>query len=159
MTALYNPMTIDELQSKYSFVPWEDFMNRLMSPHARLKHNEVISVTVPGYLEKLSKLMEKTSKRVLANYAFWRIVKESAESLSDRVRQAQNEFNAALSGSSNKKLRWQECVNHVSKTMPLAIGALYVRRHFNKKSKDSMLDMIAELKKSFRMMLIQVMNH
>ncbi|KRT83254.1 Peptidase, partial [Oryctes borbonicus] len=75
--ALYNPMTLSDLERKHPFIPWTRYINLILGYHATVTPEEVVCVSVPGYIADLGKIMEKTSKRVLANYLLWRIINSS----------------------------------------------------------------------------------
>lgn len=58
-------------------------------------------------------------------------------------------FIKALTGKQEYEPRWIECMNLVSTRLPIATGALYVRKYFKQNSKDILLDMIELIKKEF----------
>lgn len=62
-TALYNPMTIDELQRKFPSIPWAEYMNTLLAPDTQINHDEVVVVSVPKYLTDFEALISRTPKR------------------------------------------------------------------------------------------------
>lgn len=157
--AMYNPTSIQDLQSNYNFISWHDYLNGLMAPYAEVSPSEVVNVQAPEYLKNLADLIRKTPKRVLANYAFWRVIKQSAEYLNDRVQVAKREFDEVISGTGKKNPRWMECVDEVDDKLYYATGSLYIRKHFNKKSKDDVLEIASEVKNSFRQMLTKVCDN
>lgn len=149
-------MTMQQLQSKYPAVPWFEYAVELLAPHARLEPTEQVIDVVPGYLEDFADLVTRTHNHVLANYALWRVARESAPMLGKRVQQAQREFEASLTGTSAKKPRWKECVGYVTESMHIAAGALYVRMHFDESAKANVVEMIQNIRKSFQHLLTQV---
>lgn len=148
-----NFLTIDELQSKYPVVPWDEYFKNTIK--SELEPTDQIVVLSPSFLRNLSTLLDKTPKRVLANYLSWRVVKDSAETLSKKIRETYREFEAVMSSNHNKHM-WQDCVDHVNTILYLATGSLYVRRHFSEKSKDSASEVIVDLKKNFQNLLNEV---
>lgn len=73
-----------------------------------------------------------------------------------RVDEAQRKFEAAMSGNGNESPRWQTCVDHVNGRLHLATGALYVRRRFDRKSKDDAVRLVRDLRTSFHRMIEDV---
>lgn len=63
--------------------------------------------------------------------------------------QIQQDYVAAFSGRRQRKPRWRECVDSVSTTLGQAIGALYVRRHFDETSKEVAVEMVNDIKNAF----------
>lgn len=151
-------MSISKLQSKYPFISWLEYLNGLMKPFAKVTCKDRVTVKSPCSLENLAKLLDETPNRVVANYAYWRVVAESAEYLSEQVQQKKREFDSVLYGKKKKIHRWQYCVDHVNNKLHLATGSLYIRKFFNKKSKDSVMNMVSELKNSLEQLLKQVKN-
>ena len=69
-TALYNPMTIKQLQVKYPYVQWLDYFNAILPKEVQVTDDEVIVVSVISFFDELGKLLEKTPKRlVLLNFS------------------------------------------------------------------------------------------
>ncbi|XP_058798010.1 neprilysin-2-like [Phymastichus coffea] len=156
MTKLYNPMSVAELQKAFKSVLWIDYINNLLAPHTKVEPSEQVNVVVPSFFQSFSKLIVKTPKRVLANYAMWRMVAESAPRLGERVQKAEAEFSASLTGTNVKEPRWKECLTYVSNKLYIAVGALYVRRYFDKTAKDNAVDIIHNIRKSYERILTQV---
>lgn len=58
-------MTIKEIQEKYSYVNWLNYINSLYNGHLTVDENEIIIVAVPSYLEKLGEILDSTPKRYI----------------------------------------------------------------------------------------------
>lgn len=97
LNTTYNPMNIREIQTRYPNIPWTEYVNDLLAPSRRLENSEAIVVVVPSFLESFSDLVAKTPKRVLANYAIWRVAMQSASRMCERVQNAESEFLVRLS--------------------------------------------------------------
>lgn len=156
MTELYNPMSVQELQSSYPAIPWAEYMDALLAPHARVEPQEQVVVLVPSFLKSLAELVDRTPRRVLANYAMWRVAGESAGLMDDRLQKAQADFKASLTGTSVRQPRWKECVGYAANSLPVASGALYVRRYFDEGSKANAVELIQSIRKSFQHLLEEV---
>ncbi|NP_001036959.1 neutral endopeptidase 24.11 [Bombyx mori] len=155
-TSLYNPMTIAELQQKFPKVPWLEYINRLLAPHITVDVNELTIVSVPKYITDLEALLEKTPKRVQANYVMWRVAGASVSYLTDDLRRRQLAYITALSGKTERESRWKECADTTSASMSIAVGALYIRKYFNENSKANALEMVNDIRQQFRKTLTKV---
>ena len=137
-TKLYNPMTIKELSQKVPGIPWLDYMNTILAPHHVLTEKERVIVDVPDYFPKLIELLAQTPKRslffflslsrtlvvinlyiiyehrTLANYLMWRVSAASVSYLNEAARNLQLKYSAALTGTTERKPRWEECTDLVS---------------------------------------------
>ncbi|XP_057331668.1 neprilysin-2-like isoform X2 [Microplitis mediator] len=152
-TLLYNPMTITELSNKYPSIPWKEYFNRILKPHVQVDDNEITIVNVPSFISDFEQLMKSTPKRVQANYVMWRAVAASVSYLNDEIRKRQLEYSTALSGKTERQPRWKECVNIVSSTLSISVGALYVRTYFNEDAKKNAVEMVSDIRNQFNKIL------
>ncbi|XP_026318121.1 neprilysin-2 [Hyposmocoma kahamanoa] len=155
-TSLYNPMTIAELQQKFPKIPWFNYINRLLAPHVKVDMNEIAIVNVPKYISDLEILLEKTPKRVQANYVMWRVAGASVSYLTETLRRRQLAYVTALSGKTERESRWKECADTTSVSMSIAVGALYIRKYFDEASKSKALEMVTDIRQQFRKTLTEV---
>jgi membrane metallo-endopeptidase-like protein 1 len=58
-------------------------------------------------------------------------------------------------GQDKKLQRWNECTQRVLNKVPQAVGALYVREHFNVTERKEAIDMVANLRESFSDMIME----
>ncbi|XP_038216679.1 neprilysin-2 [Zerene cesonia] len=155
-TSLYNPMTIAELQQKFPKIPWLTYVNRLLAPHIQVGLEEIAIVNVPKYFSDLEVLLEKTPKRVQANYVMWRVAGASVSYLTEQLRRRQLAYVTALSGKTERESRWKECADTTSASMSIAVGALYIRKYFNENSKAKALEMVDDIRQQFSKTLSEV---
>ena len=60
----YNPFSIKELQVKYPFVQWLEYINVILPKEVNVNENEIVVVCVPTFFDQLGKLLERTPKRL-----------------------------------------------------------------------------------------------
>ena len=155
-TALYNPMSIAQLQNEYPYLKWRKYLNRILYPYVELSEDEIVNVPVPKYLEDLGNLLATTPNRTLANHVMSKVVVASTGEMGDKVQDILREYGSIFSGTNVKKQRWYECVNDVSDSLSLAAGALYVRNHFDKSAKQNVEEILENLRLSFKNILKEV---
>ncbi|XP_058793376.1 neprilysin-2-like isoform X2 [Phymastichus coffea] len=153
---LYNPMTVEELSRLYPSVPWLEYMNKMMTPFVELDSSEVVNVKEPKFIIELERLLRITPKRVQANYAAWRLVRDSVEYLNEDIRRRQLIYWTEVTGETEREPRWQECVDVVSGGLSLSIGALYVRKYFDEEAKKNVVEMVTGIRKEFRKIIEKV---
>lgn len=107
-------MKISEVQKKYPYVDWLNYINALLPDTLNITEDEIIVVTVPKFFEDLGPLLKKTSKRAIANYMMWRIHGFSAFFLTEQLRKRQLQYSSVLSGRQEQEPRWKECVDITS---------------------------------------------
>lgn len=155
---LYNLMRASEINERFPGISWVEYVNRILSPYTKLGDNELINVAVPSYLNDFTELIKSTPKRILANYAMWRITKESIPMLSERLRDRLTEFSKTLTGTSVKSPRWKKCVSDTSGNLNIALSSLYVRNYFDENTKKLAMELIENLRQSYRNILKEVRN-
>ncbi|GJQ69914.1 Nep2 [Trypoxylus dichotomus] len=155
-TALYNAMTIRELQVKYQSIPWLEYINTLLAPDTVIDNDEVIIVSVPKYLTDFEALMSVTPKRIQANYLLWRAVASSVSYLTEELRNRQLQYHTIATGKTERVSRWKECIDIVAGSMANAAGALYVRKYFHEDARQNAKEMVADIRAEFKEILKKV---
>ena len=89
----------------------------------------------------------------MANYVMWRITGFSSYFLTEALRKRQLQYSTIINGNQMQEPRWEECVNIVNTYLPIAVGSLYVRKHFQKLSKRLVSDMVTTIKSEFKNIL------
>ncbi|KAL1513422.1 hypothetical protein ABEB36_002838 [Hypothenemus hampei] len=155
-TALYNPMTIREMQQKFPSVPWLEYINTLLSPDIRVTEDEIIVVSIPKYITDFEALIARTPKRVQANYVMWRAAASSVSYLSEELRKRQLEYSTIVTGRTEREARWKECIDVSAGSLSIAAGALYVRKFFNEEARQNAIEMVADIRAEFEDILKKV---
>jgi neprilysin len=149
-------MTVTALQSTFNYNQWLEYFNAILPQEAQLTSNDIVIVGAKSFFEKLGALIDKTPKRVLANYVMWRQAVSSVSYLPSRFRQRQQVYNQATTGKTVEDPRWLECVAMTLNYYPHAFGALYVRKHFKEDAKKIALDMVNNIKSEFKEILKEI---
>lgn len=152
-TALYNPMTIKEVQQKYPYNNWLQYFNDILPDVSQVTEDEVIIVSVVKFFDQLGDLLKNTEKRTIANYVMWRITGFSSYFLTEQLRKRQLQYSTAISGKQEQEPRWKECIDLATGSLSTGSGALYVRKYFKKESKASALQMVNAIKVEFEEIL------
>ena len=148
-------MTVTELQATYNYTEhdWLSYLNSILPIESQLEPNDTIVVGSLSYFEKLGALMARTNRRVLANYVMWRNAMSSVSFLPRIFRERQQEYNKQKFGTISSRIRWMECVEKALLYYPHALGALYVRKHFNRAAKEQALEMVGNIKEEMKIVL------
>ncbi|KAI5630581.1 VLP3p-6 [Venturia canescens] len=146
---LYNPMNLVTLEQNYPRLRWREYLENSLSEKVHVNDEELIVLAVPQYIAHFDKLIAVTSKRTQANYMMWRVVKALIVFLNDRISKRHLFYTKSLNGRSKPMPRWKECVKIVSQTLPVNVGALYVKKYFNEAAKKNVVDMVMNIKQEF----------
>lgn len=149
-SALYNPMTIRELQEKYPSIKWLEFVNNVLAFTDRgMTINDSVVISVPQYISELEKLLQKTSKRVQANHAIFQAVRSLQAYLPEKIRKLQDKFESVLYGTTTRMVKWRECINTAKNMLGQAAGALYIRKYFSEDARKSAVEMVTNIRSTF----------
>ncbi|KAK8766348.1 hypothetical protein V5799_006876 [Amblyomma americanum] len=153
-TAMYNKWTVEELQTRIPLINWTHYFNVVMP--MEIPPSEEVVIFAPKYIKRMSEFLQTVPKRVVANYILWRFVSKLVGSLDKRFVDKQQEYYGAIYGTQSTPARWKSCTLLVNKKMGMAVGALFVRRHFNDQSKKKAEEMINDIKAAFLEILMDV---
>ncbi len=113
-------------------------------------------VSTPGYFKNLTEILSGEPKRNVANYMMWRAARASVGFLSKDIRAIGEEFVKNVTGKTETPPRWKKCVGSAAGSFSAAIGKMYVQRHFNEQAKESMLELVKDVREEFKMILDEV---
>ncbi|XP_057327816.1 neprilysin-2-like [Microplitis mediator] len=85
-------ISIEELQKQWPSIDWNRFIDKTLIPFVDNNEKPILTVWNSTALTEFVKLMDKTPKRVQANYAIWKIVQYSVPYLTEEFREAQQMF-------------------------------------------------------------------
>ena len=156
-TKLYNPMPISELSELDPNTPWLSYINKLLTEDIiQVEASERIIVSVPSYIKDLSKLLQETPVRTQANYLMWRAAASSMPYFTEEGDRIGQKFSMMMTGTPEQPPRWKRCVGATKKSLPNAVGSLYVRKYFDEKSKSTAQEMVTEIRKQINLIIEQV---
>lgn len=151
VSQIYRRMNIGALQESVPQIAWKRYLETVLERPVR--HNETVVVFAMSFLHDLVVLLNETDERIVANYMFWKFVRHRINNLDDRFQSAKQKFYNVLIGREKSPPRWKTCVNQVNSNMGMAVGAMFVRKYFDEKSKLDTMAMTHELQDSFRTIL------
>lgn len=104
---------LDGFERVYPYFPWRKYLQHILPESIALEQIEVVWARPPIFLEKLNDLLNKTSKRTIANYFMWRTVLFASEYLPDELRYKPHKFDVSTSFH-RWTPRWKQCIGHTN---------------------------------------------
>ena len=143
-TKLYNIRTIEQLQNDYPAINWREYFD-LMG----LKNLDHVILTQPKVMEVANNFMANLKEQEIRDYISGLIIIESAPYLSDEIAEASFDFfGRTLSGQQERQPRWKRAQSYPNSLLGEAVGQLYVEKFFPEESKQKMMKLITNLRKS-----------
>ena len=105
----------------------------------------------PSFLTDLAQAVERFSLDDWKTYLAWRLVKSRAPLLSEAFVKEEFDFSGkTLQGTPEIQPRWQRGVALVEGALGMAVGKLYVAKHFPPEAKTRMKQLVANLIEAYR---------
>ena len=144
----YNLTTFEGLHELAPSFPWPRWAAALGADEQTLAETIVAQ---PSYLQHLSTALDEVP---LADWQAWvamRVVRAAAPYLSSAFVEQNFEFyGRTLQGTPELRARWKRGVSFVEGSVGEAVGEQYVARHFPPRSKEIMVDLVANLLEAYR---------
>lgn len=137
-----NLVTLDAIQSSYPFKSsllrnLTNFIKAIFEPvglSGSINGSIKVANVAPKFLESLDVKLWETEqlgdvgKRRLANAIGWRVIASFSDHLPSEIGREFKEFTRKLNGGKEEEHEpaTERCVNFISKSMPLAIDAMYI---------------------------------
>ena len=143
----YNLTTYAGLQELAPSLPWEPWAAALGADESTLAETIVAQ---PSYLQHLSVALEEVP---LEDWKAWlaiRVIRSASPYLSaDFVKENFEFYGRTLQGTPELRERWKRGVSFVEGSVGEAVGEQYVAEHFPPRSKELMVDLVANLLEAY----------
>ncbi|KAJ8664917.1 hypothetical protein QAD02_006579 [Eretmocerus hayati] len=146
-------MTIKELQTLCPSIPWLEYITKILPLKGKLSSSTTITTIPTNIIKSYCELFLKTPKRALANYAFFHISVDSLPYLNSQLRMLKLSYEDIFEKRKDQKRgqpRWRTCIEEVKTLMPVAVGALYIRKHFDRQDKAEVTKLVSYIERSVR---------
>lgn len=142
----YNKYAVSGLQSLTPSFNWTMLISEL-----GVKGVDSLIVYQPSYLKAFGEVFATRSLDDWKAYYTWRVLTNWASLLSGNfVAEDFNFFQKTIQGVQEDRPRWKRGVSAVEGAMGELVGRLYVERYFKPEAKERMVQLVHNLKESFR---------
>jgi putative endopeptidase len=133
--------TLHDLQAMAPHIDWDGYL-----AHIRVPKDVPINVDQPKYLQALDRQLQEAPLADWKIYLEWHLLDAAASSLPTAFVNANFEFYGKyLSGASEIKPRWKQCVEATDQQLGEALGQKYVEKYFPPEAKARMQEMVKNL--------------
>lgn len=143
-TKLYNVRTVEQLQADYPAINWSQYFE-LMG----LKNVKQVILEQPKVMAVVNDMMMNLKEAYIINYLKTMVITHGTSYLSDDIAEVAFDFyGRKLSGQQERKPRWKRALGFPNSLLGEAVGELYVNKYFAHGSKEKMLKLIGDLRRS-----------
>jgi endothelin-converting enzyme/putative endopeptidase len=143
----YNLTTFQGLHELAPSFPWEPWATALGADEQTLAETIVAQ---PSYLQHLSASLDEVPLEVWKDWVALRVVQAASPYLSRDFVDANFDFyGRTLQGTPELRARWKRGVSFVEGSVGEAVGEQYVAEHFPPRSKEIMLELVANLLEAY----------
>lgn len=160
---IYNPRKLDAYQDEtdavgatqpHAKIVWKDLLDSIFSTSGVvIGAQEDLIVAEVDYLSNLTKVLDTTDIRTIANYITWRLVSGLIPETTQTMRDIAFEFDKVNSGLVAPKPRETTCADVSLNGFGMAIGVKYIEEAFEASSKDNVDLMVENLRTAFKELL------
>lgn len=147
---LINMLTLGELQRKYPWLNWTDYINNVLGLNFKVDNSEVINILDPKYFSRIEELLNQTSKEVIQNFIFTRVTLNTVKYLNKKFVDLEGRYRG------RRQSRLEFCIERVRRGIPLAVSVLYVRNTIPPSLRLSTLSMIDDIRNAFKRNLLNI---
>ncbi|KAK6734584.1 hypothetical protein RB195_018025 [Necator americanus] len=147
---------LKDLQKLMPVVNWAQYFHSVAPNvvHEYFASNPEIIIAEIDFMKRLTNLLQSTDPRIITNYVYMRYSSSWVGELGERYEDILQEFNRVMYGRNQKAQRWISCTDNIMQGMQYVSAAMYVRRVFDKTLKNIIFQMIEDLQKVFREIVI-----
>lgn len=143
--AVYNPMSVDELQKLSTAIDWKLYFKGLGIPTPKK-----VNVTSMKFFKGIPEIINTTDLQTWKDYLKWNVINDAASYLSsDFVDLRFDFYGKTFSGSKEIQPRWKRALNSTSGALGEAIGKEYCDKYFPPQAKTRMLELVGNLRWAF----------
>ncbi|MCW3110049.1 MAG: putative metalloendopeptidase [Segetibacter sp.] len=140
----YNKMAVADLTKQMPVFGWSSFLTAIGAT------TDSVNVGQPAYYTKLNTLLKTIPISTWKAFYKFHVTDDAAPYLSSAFVNARFDYyNRAINGQQQIKPRWERIYRSTDASLGEALGQLYVKKYFTEDAKKRMLELVANLQKSF----------
>ncbi|MGZ3770866.1 MAG: M13 family metallopeptidase [Bdellovibrio sp.] len=140
-TAIYNKMTLAQLEALAPHFKWSAYFSEL-----GINSSVPVNILVPKYFKSFTQLLQNSTLKDVTDYLKWYTIHSVAEySFQALITENFNFYRKYLNGQQSQRPRWKVCISSVDSHLGEALGESFVKVAFGIKAKElasSMMDQI-----------------
>ncbi|KAI9476258.1 MAG: hypothetical protein EXX96DRAFT_487084 [Benjaminiella poitrasii] len=135
--ALYNPMTLTELQKSYSVVNWRQLLQQFLPTNVTVP--ERVIVNAPRYMQPLSKWLSTLPQPSLRDFFTVKLIMANIGRLDQMTREVYRKMRSKISsGTTAPPQRSRICLSEVNNNLGQLLGRYFILHKFGEDNPEQM---------------------
>uniref|UniRef100_A0A1Y1L7Y0 Peptidase M13 N-terminal domain-containing protein n=1 Tax=Photinus pyralis TaxID=7054 RepID=A0A1Y1L7Y0_PHOPY len=148
--------TIDEYQKRHEALDWLSFINGILKPAGKLTKSDYVYFPTEKFVESLLSLLDKTPRRIQANYIMWNVLDSTITYLNKKLQQIENNYLCVADRSLQSNDRYKFCKRVINRTFrPSPVYINYARKYLPVEKRNKVKEMLTNIKGEFTELLKQ----
>ena len=145
--ALYNPMTIEEIEEHAPALDWITYLEQIK---VKVADADTLIVLQPKHTKEISAILEEGEYGSIKTYLKWTLIDGASSYLNKEIVQESFDFfGKEVRGIEEMRPRWERVMGATNNVIGEAIGKVYVAETFPEEAKRSAEEMVANLIKAY----------
>ncbi|KAF5307509.1 hypothetical protein FQR65_LT06864 [Abscondita terminalis] len=149
-------LKISEIQNHFTEINWLNFINGILKPNSAILPEDYVLAPSHKFMQELLDLINRTPKRIQANYIIWTVVEKYLPFLSEHIKHLHSNYAHLIDSVTVAPERWhmEQCnyiVGNSFLTPPSEI--MYAKHYLGQEKIDEVLQLGKNLQKAFEMFL------
>ena len=156
-------MVLEQYEALQGHPPsWPDYIDNILFNQFNIDSGKTVIIRDVNYMREMSRILQETSARTVANYLAWRAVKYTMSNLNKAAKEISLKYSKASTGQATSSPRWKTCVDSVGfngfsdSSLRIPASSMYIMKHFAPEAKTSMIDMISYVRSGFEKLLHEI---
>ncbi|XP_058806095.1 neprilysin-2-like isoform X2 [Phymastichus coffea] len=144
--------SIKEWTEEFPDISWLSLLNKIFKPSdVTIDENDMLLIDNTRYVATLAKLLNNTSKRIIANHQLWRILYYDITKFTPmEFRSKYENFKKSVLNRAESLPREYACLNFLQHHSPVALNSLYIHKFVNKNSNFEQLNILKNVKNQMK---------
>ena len=148
----YNKYQYSDLIGLNGKFNWNIYLKEL-----HLDNQPYFIVDNPIYLQKIGSILYSTKLDIWKLYLKWTVILHFSKYIPNKLNDLYFKFfGTTLSGQKKQKTYWKKIVQWSNHYIGELVGQKYIEQYFSKESKEKILDLVSNIKNSFKNRLLNV---
>ncbi|XP_037075982.1 neprilysin-1-like [Pollicipes pollicipes] len=146
-------LSLEELSNLTPHFDWSVMLQNFLAVNNISHDMNIVSVDCKPFVKAVSKFLDESPKRVVANYLVWRFVFKNMRFMGHQLHKIWQDFRKQVPNLNEERVysgRWKGCAEMVEKGLANVLSHMYIQHYDKHHIKAKVEELIRYVKKAFR---------